>query len=289
MLVQRDWPEIEREIDRPFTAWSVESLYRIYLRHGCAIIRNAIDRTKLVQIEELANRIYARKPGLHIYEPDFDEETHGGVSLVQLINKPIFNELRNKVFAGQSFSLQSAVCRRIKGNESNQQWQQPLGLHLDSQVHPFAFTLNHWIPFQNSGSEIAGIQFLPADYRTTRIYCGFTGHQLRPETEFNFHYFPEGCPNLEAVEQSFGRGCLIRPKINAGDVVLLSNWIIHGTYQTNKMKLGRMNAEVRFMGESIDIANPETGEIGASSNPRVRELFPSWVRRLVFKFQHGKD
>jgi len=72
-------------------------------------------------------------------------------------------------------------------------------------------------------------------------------------------------------------------------VVLLSNWIIHGTYQTNTMKLGRMNAEVRFMGENIDIVDPDTGEIGAPTRPRVRELLPSWVRQLVFRFQHGKD
>jgi len=280
MLVQRDWAQVGREIDRPLDDWPPESLYATYLQYGCAIIRNAVDQSKLDQIRELANRIYLRKPGLHIYDPDFHEETQGCVSLLGLIDKPVLKELLNKVFVGQNFSVQSAVCRRIQGSESNQDWQQPLDLHLDSQVHPFAFTVNHWIPFQNSGGDVAGIQFLPIDYRTTRIFCGFTGHQLRPETEFNFHYFPEGCPNLQAVERSFGPGCLIRPKINAGDVVLLSNWIVHGTYRTSTMKAGRMNAELRFIGEHIDIAAPKSGEIGARARPRFRKFLSASVRRL---------
>jgi hypothetical protein len=85
------------------------------------------------------------------------------------------------------------------------------------------------------------------------VFCRFTGHPLRPETQFNFHYFPEGCPSLDAVIQAFGPDAMLRPKINAGDVVLLSNWIIHGTYRTDMMKRGRMNAELRFIGDAIDI------------------------------------
>jgi hypothetical protein len=281
MSTQRNWSEIAREIDRPLSDWSAESLYLTYLQHGCAIVRNAIDLSKIAEIKELATRIYSRKAGLHIYEPDFHEEAHGRASLVGLIDRPPFNELRNKVFAGQSFSLQDAVCRRIQGSELNQDWQQPLALHLDSQVHPFAFTLNHWIPFQNSGNDIAGIQFLPIDYRATRLFCGFTGDRLRPETEFNFHYFPEGCPSLDVIEQTFGPRCLLRPTVNAGDLVLLSNWIVHGTYKTEAMKAGRMNAEIRYMGEHIDVAEPQSGKLPARGRWRWREFLLYPVRRFL--------
>jgi len=252
--MQRNWAEIHRNLDRDLREWSLESLHSIYLRFGCAIVRNAIDRMRLAELEELATGIYARKPVLHISDLDFSEETRGGRSLFELIADPLFKELRNAIFEGQNYSIHSGACRRIQGSESNFDWQQPLALHLDSQYHPFAFTLNHWIPFQDSGGDIAGIQFLPVDYRATRMFCRFTGHPQRSPEEFNFHYFPADCLNPERIDATFGDGCLFQPRINAGDVILLSNWIVHGTYRTNAMKRGRMNVELRFIGECIDIA-----------------------------------
>jgi len=85
-----------------------------------------------------------------------------------------------------------------------------------------------------------------------QYFYRFTGHPLRPGERLNFHYFPLDCPSPS--KHRFGRGCLLHPRINAGDVMLLWNWIIHGTYPTGPMKRGRMNAELRFIGECIDIA-----------------------------------
>jgi hypothetical protein len=252
--MQRDWPSIHATIDRPLEAWSVRSLHAAFLQHGCAIVRGGVGIDKLAEIENLATRIYARKPGLHIADADFREATGNRLSLWELVDHPFLKQFREALFQGQNFSGSSnATCRRIQGAEQDRDWQRPLDLHVDSHYHPFAFTLNHWIPFQDAGERVAGIQVLPVDYRTTRTFTGFTGQPLRPKARHNFHFFPQDFQSLDAIEQSFGVGCMLRPRINAGDIVLLSNWIIHGTFRTETMTRGRMNAELRFIGEATDI------------------------------------
>jgi O-acetylhomoserine/O-acetylserine sulfhydrylase-like pyridoxal-dependent enzyme len=51
----------------------------------------------------------------------------------------------------------------------------------------------------------------------------------------------------------FGDDCLFHPVMKAGDLIVSSNWIIHGSYHTPEMTQTRTNIEIRFMGEKLDV------------------------------------
>ena len=42
--------------------------------------------------------------------------------------------------------------------------------------------------------------------------------------------------------------------LKAGDLIVASNWLIHGSYRTPDMHKGRTSIELRFIGTDLDIA-----------------------------------
>jgi hypothetical protein len=42
--------------------------------------------------------------------------------------------------------------------------------------------------------------------------------------------------------------------MRTGDLIVASNWLIHGSYRTPQMSQGRVSVELRFIGTDLDIA-----------------------------------
>jgi ectoine hydroxylase-related dioxygenase (phytanoyl-CoA dioxygenase family) len=127
-------------------------------------------------------------------------------------------------------------------------------LHLDSQIHRFQFTVNFWVPFQDCGIDAPSLQVVPLDYIRTRDYSGFTGRRLRKQESFQYSYFRKGAFSPSAVRAAFGKNCFLPATLKAGDLVIASNWLIHGSYRTPAMTKGRTSIELRFIGTDLDIA-----------------------------------
>src|SRR5262249_36052969 len=145
--------------------------------------------------------------------------TDGKVNGYELVDAPKLQAFLRQVFQGQKFEILYAAARRIVGGDKTD-WQQPLDLHLDSQVHRFPFTVNFWVPFDDTGVEAPGMQLVPLDYRATRTYAGFVGKRLREDGEMNYGYFTPGVCDVAAVSAAFGPNCYLRPAINAGDLIV---------------------------------------------------------------------
>lgn len=251
-----EWPAVFRDIDRDVAAWTPESLRAAYIRHGCAVVRGAIDRDMIERLREVTSAIYARTNDVHVYEPQIVEATQGRVSAFDLIGNPTLKRFLDLVFAGQRYGRESAAARRIMGGKRQQDWQPPLALHVDSFFHEFWFTVNFWVPFDECGIDAPGLQLLPINYRDTRRYAGFSRkpvHPFRDGTE-NSQYFPSDALSIDRLRQDFGDDCLFRPAMKPGDVIVASNWIVHGSYQTTEMARGRSSIEIRFIGTCPDIA-----------------------------------
>jgi hypothetical protein len=245
---------LSREIDRDASDWSVEKLHRTFLKYGCAIVRNIINHETLSAVQNAISKSYERVNELHVYDSDIRTATAGVLSGFELVNDAqLLRDFLSRVYAGQSWREYSVSARRIQGPELKENWQQPLELHLDSQFHSFAFTTNFWIPFQDCGVDAPSVQFLPVDYRTTRGYAGYSETPSRIEEKWHLAYFRDGAFEPGEVTKAFGDECFIRPVMKPGDVIIASNWIIHGSYRTPQMTKGRTSVEVRFIGESIDI------------------------------------
>ncbi len=252
-----DWPQIFREIDRDVGAWTPESLRAAYVRHGCAVVRRAIDTGAIAKLRAVISDIYVRTNDVHVYDHEISDATRGALTGFELVGHPTLQKFLQLVFTGQRYERENATSRRIKAKGGDKDWQEPLSLHLDSYFHQFWFTVNFWVPFDECGAAAPGIQLLPIDYRATRGYCGFSKRPVFEERDGglgNSRYFPWEEVSVDTLEHDFGRGCLIRPMMKPGDVVIASNWIIHGSYRTPDMTKGRGSIELRFVGTCPDIA-----------------------------------
>jgi Phytanoyl-CoA dioxygenase (PhyH) len=269
--VAPDWPSVFREIDRPASAWTPETLRGAYVRHGCAVARGAIDAEAIARVRQITSEVYARTGEEHVHEPDIAAASGGRVSGFDLVANPLLARFLDRIFVGQRFRRENATARRVASGKPQQGWQPPLALHVDSFFHEFWFTVNFWVPFDACGVEAPGLQLLPIDYRQTRRYAGFSRKPVYPRREDfeNSRHFPTDSLNVDDVERDFGPGCLFRPAMNPGDVILSSNWVVHGSYRTAEMSKGRASIELRFIGTCPDIAvKPD-----ASDAPRIAAWF----------------
>jgi ectoine hydroxylase-related dioxygenase (phytanoyl-CoA dioxygenase family) len=255
--VATDWWSIFRAIDRDVTGWTPESLRAAYVEHGCAVVRGAIPQDTIAKLRAVTSGIYQRIDALHVYESQIAEATQGKLSGFDLVKNPLLQRFLDLVFAGQKYERESATARRIKASGSDNNWQEPLALHLDSYFHQFWFTVNFWVPFDECGVDAPCLQLLPLNYRDTRRYSGFSRKPVfkqKDRVAENSRFFPNDSLTPESVENDFGTGCLLRPLVRPGDVIIASNWLIHGSYRTPAMTKGRSSMEVRFIGRCPDIA-----------------------------------
>jgi len=249
-----DASAIAQVVDRPLSMWTPESLHEVFLKHGCAVVRNAVQPELLGRVGTAVEAAYARTDDVHVYDGDLKISSNRALSGFEIVDDPKLKKFLNLVFSGQLHFKKNATARRIRGGTPDKNSQEPLELHLDSQIHRFQFTVNFWTPLSSCGVDSPTLQFVPLDYLKTRSYSGYVGKLLRDGEDFNLGYFAKGAFDIEAVTRSFGDNCFLRPVMNAGDLVVSSNWLIHGSYRTPAMTKGRTSVELRFIGTDLDIA-----------------------------------
>jgi len=70
--------------------------------------------------------------------------------------------------------------------------------------------------------------------------------------QWNRGYFNREAFEIDSVIARFGSRCFLRPVLRPGDLIISSNWILHGSYRTAAMRKGRSSVEVRFIGDKRD-------------------------------------
>jgi hypothetical protein len=245
---------LARKLDAPASSWTPEKLHLTFLKYGCAVVRGAIDRSVQGKVKQAIDNAYLQKPDeTHVYDPDIAVASKDGVSGWELVDTPLLQGFLRLAFSGQDWRRLSVTARRIQGVGQDKNWQPPLELHLDSQFHGPTFTINFWAPFDPCGVDAPSLQLVPLDYRSTRAWASYTGKALRENEKWYFGYFRPDLADLESATAAFGPDCFLRPAMQPGDLIISSNWIIHGSYRTPQMTKGRTNAELRFIGSSLDL------------------------------------
>jgi hypothetical protein len=254
-------PEIDADslipiLDRRAEDWTAEGLRETFMKYGCAVVRQMAPIAALQEVEAAIAAAYSVKtsPGFHVYDADIANASEGRITGYEIVDTPLLRRFLTLVYQGQTYRRSSVNARRIQGVEGNETWQEPLGLHLDAHFHPFAFTVNFWVPFQECGVEAPGLQLLPLAYKETRAYSGYTGAIHRDGQRWNRGYFRSDYFDADDIVSDFGENALLRPVMKPGDLIVSSNWVIHGTYRTAQMRNGRTNMEARLIGDDIDVS-----------------------------------
>jgi hypothetical protein len=249
-----DASELALVLDRPLADWTADSLRECYLRHGCVIVRGAIAPALIEQARLAIDKAYQRTSEVHIDADAIAAASGGTLTGFELVAHPTLKRFRDLVYSGQLYFQESVTARRIQGSETGLDWQEPLTLHLDAQFHRFRFTMNFWVPLQDCGIDSPSLQMVPLDYLTTRAYSRFTGRRLRDGEAYQQGFFTEHGLDVREVTRAFGPAALLHPIMRTGDLIVASNWLIHGSYRTPQMSQGRVSVELRFIGTDLDIA-----------------------------------
>jgi len=249
-----DTTHLVEALDRSAAAWDAGSLHQAFSSHGCAVVRGAIDKSILSDVKSGIETAYARATDVHVTEHDLLQATDGRRSGFELIeSSPMLRSFLDRVYGRWGWTRYFVVGRRIQGVERDKDWQPPLALHVDSQFHTFRFTVNFWVPFDDCGVDAPSLQLVPLNARETKRYSGFTRWRKRRGELGNLGYFQPGVFDVAAVTEAFGDNCFFRPAMSPGDVIISSNWIVHGSYQTREMRRGRTSAEIRFFGKYTNV------------------------------------
>jgi hypothetical protein len=273
--------ELAPLLDRPLAAWSPASLRECYLRYGCVIVRSAIAPDLIEKVRLAIDKAYETTSNVHVHADEILAASNGALTGFELVADPKLKRFRDLVYSRQLYFRESVTARRIQGSEVRANWQEPLTLHLDSQFHRFRFTMNFWVPLRDCGLDAPSLQMVPLDYVSTRHYSGYTGRLLRKGEPHQFGFFTECALDPDAVTAAFGRAAFLRPTMRAGDLVVASNWLIHGSYRTPEMTKGRASIELRFIGTDLDV--------GPHLSPLVKRLAYAVVGRTNKNFAHAQS
>ncbi|WP_315763391.1 hypothetical protein [Bradyrhizobium sp. SZCCHNS2005] len=198
-MIEINAKALSKTLDRPASSWTPASLHRVFLLHGCAVVRGAVDCATRTRVKQAIDTAYLGRPSEpHVYDTDITTATQGAVTGWELAVSPLIQDFLKLAFSGQSWKPAYVTARRIQGMEANQEWQQPLELHLDSQFHGFNFTVNFWVPFDTCGVDAPSLQLVPLDYHRTREFSQYTGQLLRDNDQYYFGYFRSDLLDPEA-------------------------------------------------------------------------------------------
>lgn len=211
---------IEREI--AFDSDSVRTEWRQKLGHGLHYNMDLINFTQ--GRHSLFDPL--RKSGLLDMAAEAWPETLAQENYVSPLHR-IYPEGRTEGYAGAS-----------------------LHMHVDAAFHQFnLLCLNFWTPLTKAGGDRPGLQVLPMGIADSKAYMEFKseGHADAGQQQANFSRFRVHKAELEALEEAGLLHALWRPTLEPGDVLVFTNFTIHGTWSEPGMSDQRTSIEARVL------------------------------------------
>jgi hypothetical protein len=274
-----------RGMDVDFCTTGADVIANCIKRLGGVILRSAVDVDLVTTIRNNMDHVYAMHQRLaaddaearaFFREQSADEvsqlekgnvgrrlyEAHFGrtASMFAPLADPKLRRVLSLSFAGERYHPADRDILTTVRPPAEAAAQTNLGIpmHTDgSYYNDMLFGLTAWIPLDACGRDAPGLQLVAADHHEVRRYVEFDPSQPAPaEPYYNFHKYRADAFDLESIERHFGAERVVRPVCERGDLILFSNWCLHGTYQHTDMCRTRSAIHVRFEGDAFDPAPP---------------------------------
>jgi hypothetical protein len=258
-----------------FGSSSTDQIIDAYWADGCVLLRNFIPLERLTKLMALVGKLYEEIESAHIFPYDLKERDLLNFHEYLFLEKHY--EILDRLFGqGQYYVHESTATRKVDSARADGQWQAPLGPHLDAFFHPFAFTVNFWVPFRACGVDAPSLGVVRAPFAEAAARAGYDGggEPSCDQGGWNFARFsPDmfelaasgGPAKVERMRSVFGER-VWTPAYSLGDAMMLSNWTFHFTHVTTAMNQRRGSIELRFSSEQSlrQIAEKHAAQ-GASS------------------------
>jgi hypothetical protein len=221
------------------------------IEHFDSIPRDVIEREILD--EDPAVRLWWDQKlahGLH-YNMDIVNFSRGAQSLFDPIRRTSMGELLAAAWPDHKVveNHVSPLHRIFPPGEAPGFNGPPLQMHVDAAFHKCdTLGLNFWTPLTPAGGERPGLAVLPLGVKAAQAYMEFNpdGHDGEPETA-NQSKFRNSKALLENLERAGLAKDLWRPLLNPGDILVFTNFTIHGTWCEAGMTSPRTSIEARVL------------------------------------------
>jgi hypothetical protein len=244
------------EVD--FRTASLNEILRPFFTDGCVLLRKFAEVDRLSNLINVVDELYSEIRDIHVNPRDMAQ--HG----LQQFHEYIFAEkhyaLLGQIFGGDYHVSEESCARRIDSSGGGERWQTPLGPHLDAFFHPFAFTVNFWVPFRDCGIDAPSLATVRAPFQEILNFSGYDGRPEPhgPHGEWNLAGFdPDvralaNAPASVAVEriQTIFSHRIWTPSYSVGDAMMISNWTLHFSHSSPDMRHRRGNVELRFRSDA---------------------------------------
>lgn len=214
--------------------------------NGCVLLRGALPFGRVVEYKNALEDIY-RKTNGNGDVPGHEFLKHSGLRMRDLFSTTAIDETARN-FLGRCSPFNSTFMS-VSVNAENS--IRGLGLHTDGIIQGTTDTvLCMWAPLHHCGVNAPGLALVKAGKNAVIRYLRrhFRDKEI-PGWHSDKEWSSTEAFTEEAVTAEFGE--IWKPALGPGDVVLFTNWTIHGSHITPQMTDRRSAAIYRMSNKSF--------------------------------------
>ena len=249
-------------------------------RQGFALLRQVISPRLASDYLAALNCIYASRNDTNGDVTPEDFKAASGLALERLFNQRELTRAA-RLLVGRNESVLSTFM-----SVGHEKAIPGLGLHTDGIIQGTAeLTLTMWTPLHTCGIEAPGISVVAAAEGQVLEYLRkkFPDKKI-PGWCSTTEWASTGAFTLDAIRSAFGEPYC--PTMDPGDVMLFTNWTIHGTNVRPGMANRRSTAILRLRHRTFGaVARAVSGRIGAMP----RRYASAMLRRIRFQGQRRQQ
>ncbi len=275
-------------VDFNYRKTSARRIANAILKNGAAMLRGAVPPENVAAIKANIDRIYALHRRLidrdaeavaffagwqlgqiealnegDVFAPLYQAAFGKTATIYSFLDDPKFKQVCALVFPrGEYHRTGTDTLMTVRPPSRNSQEEKNttpgIDLHTDGMYfNDSRFGLTVWLPLDRCGRDAPGLETILAGHEEVRRYTGFDRQRPVPsEPRWNWHHYEEGVFAEEKLRRHFPRERWFAPEFSGGDLMVLSNWALHGSYREPGMSRPRSAVQVRLEGNSFDPNKP---------------------------------
>src|SRR5258707_8123443 len=270
-------------VDYNYSSSSPRQIVNSVLQNGVVLLRAAIAPDQIKRIKSNLETIYSMHQRLisgdakavaffadwdaaletlkggDVVEPPYEKKFGQNESIYSFLDDPKFKEICALIFSGGKYYRTGTDNLMTVGARSQKTANATRGIDLHTDGMYFndsRYGLTIWFPLDVCGRDAPGLEVVLAGHKEVREYTSFDQHRpAPPEPKWNWHHYRDGAFAEEQLRQHFQPNRWFAPEMSPGDVMILSNWSLHGSHRTAGMTRSRSAVQVRVEGYDFDPAD----------------------------------